>query len=266
MALDRPDPDPSLQPTVVINEGASRLLGYAHPADAVGKTVNWARNSALVLMGGPPPARGSRIIGVVGDFTLGSIRRQIMPQIYDVYPGRSQFLLLKLDGRTMPETLRALQRLWAGTGHDRPADFGFESAYVQGLYSDIITQGGAIAVCAGLAILIACIGLFALAAFTTERRTKEIGVRKAMGASTFDVVRLLLWQFTKPVLWANLIAWPLAFWVMDHWLHGFAYRVDLPPWLFVAASSAAVLIAWATVVVHAWIVARATPATALRYE
>ena len=87
-----------------------------------------------------------------------------------------------------------------------------------------------------------------------------------MGASTFDVVRLLLWQFTKPVLWANLVAWPLTFWAMDHWLKGFAYRVDLPPWLFVTASALAVLIAWVTVSTHAWLVARAKPAAALRYE
>ncbi len=79
-------------------------------------------------------------------------------------------------------------------------------------------------------------------------------------------MRLLLWQFTKPVLWANLVAWPLAFWVMDLWLHGFAYRVDLPIWLFLASSVAAVLIAWITVSTHAWLVSRAKPATALRYE
>jgi putative ABC transport system permease protein len=166
----------------------------------------------------------------------------------------------------MPETLRALQQLWSRTGHDRPADVLFESQYVQDLYKDVITQGVAIAVCSGLAILIACLGLFALAAFTTERRTKEIGVRKAMGAGRLDILRLLLWQFTKPVLWANLIAWPLAFWTMDHWLHGFAYRVSLPPWLFLAAAAVAVLIAWTTVAIHAWAASRAAPATALRYE
>ncbi len=87
-----------------------------------------------------------------------------------------------------------------------------------------------------------------------------------MGASTFDVVRLLLWQFTQPVLWANLIAWPAAWWAMNTWLHGFAYRVDLPPWLFLAATAAAVVIAWATVSIHAFLVARARPVLALRYE
>jgi len=123
-----------------------------------------------------------------------------------------------------------------------------------------------VAVCAGLAIAIAGVGLFSLAAFTTERRTKEIGVRKALGAGTGDIVQLLLWQFARPVLWANLIAWPTAFWAMDRWLSGFAYRVDLPPWLFLAASASGVLIAWATVSAHTVLVARAKPAGALRYE
>ena len=137
---------------------------------------------------------------------------------------------------------------------------------MQDLYRDVVIQGVVVAVCAGLAISIAGIGLFSLAAFTTEQRTKEIGVRKAMGARTIDIVRLLLWRFTQPVLWANLIAWPAAFWAMDRWLSGFAYRVDLPIWLFLAASAAGVVIAWATVSAHTVLVARAKPARALRYE
>jgi putative ABC transport system permease protein len=162
--------------------------------------------------------------------------------------------------------MRAIRRAWRATGHDRPLPQVFENQVVQDLYKDVITQEIAIGICAGLAIFIACLGLFALAAFTTERRTKEIGIRKSMGASTAAILRLLVWQFTQPVLWANLIAWPLAWWAMDRWLHGFAYRVDLPPWLFLAATALAVLIAWATVSVHAWLVARAKPVTALRYE
>ncbi len=91
-------------------------------------------------------------------------------------------------------------------------------------------------------------------------------MRKAMGAGTMDVMRLLLWRFTLPVLWASLIAWPLSWWAMQRWLNGFAYRVDLPPWLFLASTAAALVIAWATVSTHAWLVARARPVTALRYE
>ena len=258
-------PSSDLQPTVVLNQSAARLLGYGRARDAVDRLVTWTRWSAA-RGPGAPPLRSSRIIGVVRDFTLGSIRTPIAPSLYFIDVCCAEYTLVRLDGRRLPETLPAIDRLWDHTGHDRPIQRTFESQAVQALYRDVLTQEVAIAVCAGLAIVIACLGLFALAAFTTERRIKEIGVRKAMGASTSDVMGLLVWQFTKPVLWANLVAWPLAFWAMDHWLHGFAYRVDLPIWLFLAASVVAVLIAWMTVSTHAWLVARAQPAVALRYE
>ncbi|MGZ3368904.1 MAG: ABC transporter permease [Caulobacteraceae bacterium] len=268
VVLDKPVPGPypDLQPTLVVNQSAARLLGYARPADAVGKTINWTRWSASSNFAALPPSRPSQIVGVVNDFTLGSIRSVIPPTIYYVDPSRGRFILAKLDGTPLPETLKAMDEAWRRTGHERVLGYAFESATVQSLYRDVITQGIAIAVCAGLAVVIACLGLFALAAFVTERRTKEIGVRKAMGADPLDVVRLLLWQFTQPVLWANLIAWPAAFWVMDYWLHGFAYRVALPPWLFLAATAAAVLIAWITVSFQSWMAARSKPALALRYE
>ncbi len=118
----------------------------------------------------------------------------------------------------------------------------------------------------GIAIFIACLGLFGLAAFTAGRRTKEIGIRKVFGGKTRDVVLLLLWQFSVPALLANLIAWPLAWYYLDSWLQGFAYRIFLSPLYFVAAGAAALLIAWITVLSHALRVARATPIGALRYE
>jgi putative ABC transport system permease protein len=265
MRLLQPGATPDDQPSVVLNESAVRVLGFKTAQDAVGQTISWTRWSAS---NGPtlPPSRPSQVVGVVRDFTLGSIRTQISPNLYFIDLCCTGYTVARLDGRRLPETLPAMDRLWRRLGHDRPISRSFESQNVQALYRDVYTQGVAVAVCSGLAILIACLGLFALAAFTTERRIKEIGVRKAMGATTSDVVRLLLWQFTKPVLWANLVAWPLAFWAMDQWLHGFAYRVDLPPWLFALAAATAVLIAWATVSAHAWLVARARPATALRYE
>jgi putative ABC transport system permease protein len=108
--------------------------------------------------------------------------------------------------------------------------------------------------------------LFGLSASNAERRTKEIGIRKSMGAGTGDIMRLLMWQFTKPALWANLIAWPAAWFLMSRWLHGFAYHVDLPLLLFAASSTLALVIALMTVSVHCWLVARSKPVNALRYE
>ena len=117
-----------------------------------------------------------------------------------------------------------------------------------------------------LAVVIACLGLFGLAAFTAERRTKEIGIRKVLGARTRDIVRLLAWQFSKPVIIANLIAWPVAWWVMRDWLNQFDARIDLGPTPFVLAGVLALAIALGTIAGHAIKVARANPIHALRYE
>jgi len=123
-----------------------------------------------------------------------------------------------------------------------------------------------LAVFVGLAIFIACMGLFGLAAFTADRRTREIGIRKVFGARVRDVTLLLLWQFSIPVLIANLIAWPLAWFYLRDWLRQFAYRIDLSPLYFLATGLVALLIAWATIFTHARRVASANPIHALRYE
>jgi putative ABC transport system permease protein len=266
VVLARPNAPANVQPSIVLNETGARFLGFSSPSAAVGKTVVWERWSPALGQNPHIPDLPSQVIGVVPDFTLGSARTPVRPTLYYVDPGLSSFLVLKLDRQRIPETMDALRQLWRRTGADRPANIVFESQSIQNLYRDVITQGEALAVCAGIAIVIACLGLFALAAFVTERRIKEIGVRKAMGASSVDVMKLLLWQFSQPVLWANLLAWPAAFFAMDYWLHGFAYRVGQPVWLFLAASLAAALIAWATVSIQSLMAARARPATALRYE
>jgi putative ABC transport system permease protein len=127
-------------------------------------------------------------------------------------------------------------------------------------------EGAMFGLFVGIAISIACLGLFGLAAFTAERRTKEIGVRKVFGARTRDIVRLLLWQFSIPVLLANAIAWPIAWYYLHNWLENFAFRIDLGLVYFLLAGLVALLIAWITVISHAVRVARANPVHALRYE
>jgi putative ABC transport system permease protein len=268
-ALDSPE---GRQP-VVLNETAVRQLGFASPQAAIGKTLVWhgfwdesMRNpSGPVAMPGKP----SEIIGVVPDFTLGSVRQPILPTFYAI--GRnlapnSVAMAVKLDGRRAPETLAAIDRLWKHYGEGRPIMRVFADRFTLRLYIDTLIQGATVAIAGLIALSIAALGLFALSAYTTERRTKEIGVRKAMGASSGDILKLLLWQFTKPVIWANLIAWPAAFLIMRWWLASFAYHVELAPWTFLAAGIGALVIAWATVFVHALNVARAKPVGALRYE
>jgi putative ABC transport system permease protein len=258
---------------LVINESAARLLGFANPAAAVGRTILW---SGLADLGCSGPCwtgettAPSVVLGVVPDFNFGSAKAKIAPAAYMIPPkfgGQfdSMALNVRLDPSKKAEALPAIDRVWKRFGNG-PIIRYFVDQFMLRLYVDTIVQGAVITACAIVALSIACLGLFALSAYTTERRTKEIGIRKAMGASSPDILRLLLWQFTKPVLWANLLALPVAWWLMNEWLKDFAYRVTLAPWTFVAAAGMAVVIAWGTVFVHALRVARARPVGALRYE
>jgi putative ABC transport system permease protein len=195
-----------------------------------------------------------------------TVRVAAEPTFYYVNPLSSFFVDIRLTGRDVPGTIRAIQDTWKRTNAGQPFNSLWLSQFRLGQYLDLTIQGTTVAICAGLTVLIACLGLFALSAFTTERRTKEIGVRKAMGADTRDVVVLLLWQFTVPVLVATAAAVPLGFLAMTWWLRGFVYHAPLSAWVFVLAAVAGVAIAWLTVSWQSFAVARAKPAGALRYE
>jgi putative ABC transport system permease protein len=240
---------------VVINETAARQLGFASPAAAIGRT--------FALRAG----ERREIIGVVPDFSHDTVRQRIDGMIFENTAGWFSHLNVKLRGNAVPETLEKIDQLWeARGGQPRPISLRFYDQYVQELYRGLVRQSALFAGFATIALLLAGLGLFGLAAFTAERRTKEIGIRKAMGAETGELTRLLLWQFAKPVLWANLIAWPIAGYVMHRWLQGFAYHVELEPWPFVASGALALGIALITVTTHSLRVARAKPVMALRYE
>ena len=157
-----------------------------------------------------------------------------------------------------------LLRLDPESRHDR--FHGFLDDSFNKLYQTDERQGAMFGAFVVVAIFIACLGLFGLAAFSTERRTREIGLRKTFGAGTNDIIWMLLLQFSVPVLLVNAIAWPVAWYWLHGWLQGFAYRITLSPLYFVGAGGAALLIAWATVFVHARRVANANPIHALRYE
>jgi putative ABC transport system permease protein len=255
--------DETGNPSIVINETAMRTLGFSSASQAIGKTVTWNRRRFSFK-----PNRGitgpSEIIGVAPDFALET-RRAANPQILYVDPDSFTLLSVRLMGSKIPEALTAIDAAWRETGNTNIRR-RFLSQKLQDMYADVVLQGTAISLGAGLAVVIAALGLFGMAASTAERRTKEIGIRKSMGASTGDITRLLMWEFTKPVLWANLIAWPAAWVLLSRWLDGFAYRVNMPLQLFAAASALALVIALLTVSAHCWRVARAKPVRALRYE
>jgi putative ABC transport system permease protein len=255
-----------VNPSIVINEAGAIALGFSSPQAAVNQFRRWERivgnseNFAFL------PRESSQIIGVVPDFSVGSVRDVIEPTAYYIDPSMTYFLLLKLDGAHIPETMRAVRALWAQQGAPRPFAGLFLSQYVNDVHADIQRQSTIFTIFSAVAVVIAALGLLGLAVFTAERRTREIGLRKVMGASRWDILRFLAWQFARPVLWANLIAWPLAYFFMQRWLEGFAYHIELSPVIFAAASVLALTIALATVSGHALLVARARPAEALRYE
>jgi putative ABC transport system permease protein len=274
---DRPGDDgehmTDVPPTIVLNETGARTLGFPNPRAAIGQLVTWHFNptSTVKNLGQPvPPGRASEVIGVVPDFTFDSVRSPIHPIFYYVGPKNdvlnSVGLNIKLEPKTAKTALKQIDQIWTRMSGGQPLQQYYADQFLLRLYVDSLIQGGFIAVCALIAVSIACLGLFSLSAFTAERRTKEIGVRKAMGASTWDILRLLLWQFAKPVLLANVIAWPLGYLAMNWWLHGFAYHVEPSVLTFVGAAVAAVVIALLTVASQSWSVARAKPVRALRYE
>ena len=271
-ATEAGDFDPNAAPGVVLNETGSKRLGFATPQAAIGQTIPRNFPPATPPQPGQPPGppniKQVPIIAVVPDFTFQALADQpIAATVYSAQPlGGRALVSIKLKGQQIPETLAAIDRIWAKTNPGIPVSRFFVSDHMQELYIAMLRQAQFFAIISGVAIFLACLGLLGLSISTAERRTKEIGIRKAMGAGSGDVAQLLLWQFAKPVLWANLIAWPAAFFVMTSWLNGFAYHVGLNPLVFVGATLLAVIVALLTVAAQSILVARAVPATALRYE
>jgi putative ABC transport system permease protein len=269
--LLRDDPASQSNPSIVINEAGARALGYASAQAAVNQFGRWGRISFDGTTVKLAESASSQIIGVIPDFSVGSVRDVIEPTAYYVDPPNLNSIVLRFDGALIPETMRAVKALWAAQSPmtqqaSMPFDGIFLNQYVNDLYADIQRESAIFSAFSAVAVAIGSLGLLGLAVFTAERRTREIGLRKVMGASRWDILRFLGWQFARPVLWANLIAWPLAFGFMQHWLDGFAYHVNLSPLVFVGASALALVIALLTVSGHAVLVARARPTEALRYE
>jgi len=244
----------------VVNETLVRRFGLGSPQAAIGKLVPISSN---------PSDRGAPILAVVPDFSLLSVETAIKPTIYfdqPTFQGTPGLVLIKLAGHDIPETVAAIDRLWRKTGQQQPIERQFLSDHIEGLYRDLERNARIFGLFSGVAALLSATGIAGMAIATAERRTKEIGIRKALGARTDQVLALLLARMSRPVLWANLIAWPCAWWLMRDWLNGFAYRVPLHLWIFPAAALVALAITLCSAGLQAWKVARRRPIEALRYE
>ena len=194
------------------------------------------------------------------------MRNDYYPTVFFVDPGMFRLVNLKLDRSKVPETVDAIDRIARAMGPPGPPQRQFLDDTVERIYGDLRRDFELFTVFAGVAILISALGLVGLAAHAASARTREIGVRKVLGSGRAGIMGLLMWQFSLPVLLANLIAWPAAYLAMSSWLGGFARRIELQPWMFIAAALATLAVAALTVAAHAWSIAGVRPVVALRHE
>ncbi len=239
---------------LLVSESSVREAGYASPQEALGKTVD--------LEGTP-----GTIVGVVEDIFLYSLHRPPYAIVYAVRaPERLNYLSVRIGTRDVPATLAHIRKVWRTMVPSYPLDYAFLDDSFERLHDAERRMSEMFSVFAFLAIAVACLGLFGLAAYTAEQRTKEIGVRKVLGASSWSVYSSLAREFLRWVVLANLVAWPLAYYAMSRWLRNFASRIEIGWAIFPAAAATALLIAALTVGSQTWRAARANPVDSLRYE
>ena len=235
----------------VINESAAKMMGVT-PEEILTKDFQY---------GG---VKG-HCIGVVKDFHFESLHEPIVPMVF--LP--SQFynrISVKIAGDKMNVGLEHIEKVWKEFIPHRPFEYSFLSEQYRSLYESEQQQGQLFTIFSGLAILIACLGLFGLATFNTLQRVKEIGIRKVLGASVPNIVQLLSREIIVLVVIANIVAWPVAWYFMNEWLDSFAYKIGVNVWLYVLAGTAAIMIALLTVSIQTIKAAMTNPANTLRYE
>ena len=236
--------------TYLVNEVLVKSLNWKNP---IGKTID--RN-------GP-----KKIIGVVKDFHFASMHEEIKPLIFTLKePWAERKALVKMQGNQTKKTLQSIQKKWKEMYGNEPFIYEFVDNTFKQAYKVDIQFSRIVLFFSLLAIFIACLGLFGLTAFSTEQRTKEIGIRKAMGATVFRINSLIIKQYTRWVIAANLIAWPTAWYAMDQWLLKYAYKIDIHVGYFLLAAVIAFVIAFLTVSYQSVRAAKTNPVDSLRYE
>jgi putative ABC transport system permease protein len=254
--LSNPRPDGNISPLAVVNEKLVKEMGFASPEDALGKRL-W------IGMRGYWP----EIVGVVADFNTASLHEDVNPTLITAVPRFQQQGGIKISANSdIPATLAAIEAVWSKTFPTGVVNTEFLDDNIQAFYLAETRLFHLFQIFTGLAILISCLGLFGLAAFSAEQRTKEIGIRKVMGASVAGITVLLTKDFLKLVVVAIVAASPMVYWAMSKWLADFAYRIELQWWMFALAGVAAVVIAFLTVSFQSIRAALANPVESLRSE
>ncbi len=245
------DADQSLKgDRLIVNETAARQLGYL-PANAVGKQINWGK--------------AYRIAGVVKDYHHSSLKEKIEPIVY-IPQHNNACYTVKLNSGNLPQKMAAVRAIYQRLYRGNPFEYTVLTEAYDSLYTDEQRAGQVALSISVLVILIACLGLIGLSVFTAKRRTKEMGIRKVLGASPQSLFRLLSREFLWLVATAIIIATPIAWFGMHKWLDAFAYRIAIPWWVFLATGFTTLFIALATVSLQAVKTALVNPAESLRSE
>ena len=248
----------ALSANVIVNELAYEKLGFSSPQQALG--------SVFYDFPDERETRAYTIVGVVPSQNFMGFHNKIKPNVFMARPENLHLASIRIKGAGMAETLTEVEATWETLIPDYPIQSEFLDetfGEVFKIYNSMTQVFGAFAF---VALTLSLIGLFGLAAFMAESRTKEIGIRKVMGASMSQIISLLIWQFSKPVIWALFIALPLAYMASAKYLDFFADRLSMPAGVVMVAGVFAVLFAWVVVAIHAMKIARANPIKALRYE
>ncbi len=238
---------------LIINEAAVEKFGWT---DAVGKTI---------IEPDPEGPSVAQVIGVMKDFHFESLHDEIRPALLRLGTV-PRFIAVRISGGDIPGTLAHLGKRWSELAPNQPFEYTFLDEDFDRLYRTDQRVGKIFGTFSVLGILVACLGLFGLASFSAEQRTKEIGIRKTLGASISNIILLLSKEFTTLVVISFLIASPLAYFAMSKWLQNFAYRTDIGILTFIAAGGLALLVAWFTVSYQSIKAALANPVEALKYE
>ena len=237
----------------IINETALKKIGWDYP---IGKFLSTTDGDSA----------SGQIVGVVEDFHYGSMRSKIAPIALTIDPSQYDFISVKIQSEDIAKTLSFIEETWKAFAPSFPFDYYFMDNQFDSFYRFEQRLGKIFTYCSLLAIFISCLGIFGLISFAVEQRTKEIGIRKVLGASIFSVVVILIKEFIKWVLIANVIAWPIAYFAMNQWLQQFAYRTSPGLSSFLISTIAAIVIAIVTVSWQAIKAAVANPVDALKYE
>lgn len=238
---------------LIVNEATARQYGYTNPSDIIGKKFDqWGR--------------AGEVIGVVKDFNYISLHRSIEPLTLPFSPYASRYLSLKVKPENLPQTIAAVEQVWKELAPHRPFLYSFLNEDFDHQYQADLRFRKVFTTFSVLAILIACLGLLGLATYTAEQRTKEIGIRKVLGAEVSSIVILLSKDFMKLVVMAILIATPISWYAMDRWLEGFAYKITVGWWIYPLAGIIAIVVALLTIGSKAIKAALVNPVQSLRTE